>query len=75
MIRAISGPVGDGHYYIITKEGVQGVYKEDGTKVRGQDVGETQDEIAFKIWAQKQDVHLTEQKLRKMWKDKIQSKG
>jgi len=68
MIKAISGPH-DGEYYIVTDGGVQGVFSSSGERIRGEDIGETRDEIAYRIWAQKQNPKIKQPQLRQMWKE------
>lgn len=47
--------------------GCDGVFLMDGTVVRGTLGSLPQDELAFRIWAQMQDIKLKDAQLREMW--------
>jgi hypothetical protein len=47
-----------------------GVFLYDGTVVRGTLGSMPKEEMAFRIWAQMQDIKLSDKQLREMWKKK-----
>ena len=67
-ISAISGPYGNDEYHILNDERREGVYNSEGVKLRGEDVGETQEQIAYLIWRQKQSPRHGEAALRVMYR-------
>ncbi len=58
---------GDRVYARLDDTGTDGVFLLDGTVVRGTLGTLPQEELAYFIWRQQQDIKLKEPELRRMW--------
>ncbi len=67
MTRAISRSGPNQAHAKIDDDGVDGVFKFDGTVIRGTLGTMTPDEFSFRVWAQMMDIKLSERTLRQRW--------